>query len=319
MNTIASQFRRRIYRQHLLLLALAPALLAGCSFRKMAISKVGDALSSGGSTFSSDDDPELVRAAVPFSLKLMESLLAEVPDHQGLLLATASGFTQYGYAFVQTDAEEIESDNLAKSRDMQARARRLYFRARDYGLRGLEVAHPGFGAQLKDNPKAAVAKMRKADVPRLYWTAVAWAAAVSLSKDNPDAVADLPKVEAMIDRALALDEPWDHGAIHGFLIAFDMGRATGEGDPAMRAKKHFDRAVELSQGRQAGPYVSYAEAVCIPAEDRAQFEKLLKQALAINPDDDPPTRLVNLIMQRRARWLLSRTDKLFLPPLEPNP
>jgi predicted anti-sigma-YlaC factor YlaD len=319
MNTIAPLLRCRIRPQHLLLLALVPALLAGCSFRKMAVRKVGDALSSGGSTFSSDDDPELVRAAVPFSLKLMESLLAEVPDHQGLLLATASGFTQFGYAFVQLDAEEIESDNLAKSRDMQARARRLYFRARDYGLRGLEAAHPGFGARLKEDPKAAVTKMRKADVPRLYWTAAAWAAAVSLSKDNPDAVADLPKVEAMIDRALALDESWDHGAIHGFLITFEMGRATGEGDPAARAKKHFDRAVELSQGKQAGPYVSHAEAVCVPAEDRAQFEKLLKQALAINPDADPPTRLVNLINQRRARWLLSRVDKLFLPPLEPNP
>ena len=318
MNTIAPLFRCRIRLQHLLLLALIPALLVGCSIRKMAVSKVGDALAGGGTTFSSDDDPELVRAAVPFSLKLMESLLAEVPDHQGLLLATASGFTQYGYAFVQIDAEEIEADNLAKAREGQARARRLYLRARDYGLRGLETAHPGFGERLKKDPKAAVAKMRKADVPKLYWTAAAWAAATSLSKDNPDAVADLPKVEAMIDRALALDESWDRGAIHGFLITFEMGRATGEGDPAARAKKHFDRAVELSQGKQAGPYVSYAEAVCIPAEDRAQFEKLLKQALAINPDADPPTRLVNLITQRRARWLLSRTDKLFLPPLEPN-
>jgi predicted anti-sigma-YlaC factor YlaD len=82
---------------------------------------------------------------------------------------------------------------------------------------------------------------------------------------------------------------------------------------------HFDRAVELSDGKLCGPYVSYAEAVCIPAEDRGQFEKLLQQALAINPDNDPPTRLVNLIMQRRARWLLSRVDKLFLPPLEPSP
>jgi predicted anti-sigma-YlaC factor YlaD len=201
---------------------------------------------------------------------------------------------------------------------MQARARRLYLRARDYGLRGLEVRHPGFGAQLRNDPQTAVAKMRKQDVPQLYWTAVAWAAAISLSKDNPDFVADLPKVEAMIDRALVLDEAWDRGAIHGFLITFEMGRATGEGDPAARAKKHFDRAVELSQGKVAGPFVSYAEAVCIPAEDRAQFEKLLHQALAINPDEDPPTRLVNLLMQRRAQWLLSRVDKLFLPPLDPN-
>lgn len=299
---------------------LAVTLLTpGCSVKRMAVNKLGDALANGGTTFASDDDPELVKQAVPFSLKLMESLLAESPKHQGLLFATASGFTQYGYAFVQQEAEEIEGDNLDRSREMQARARRLYLRARDYGLRGLEVRHPGFGAQLKNDPQTAVAQMRRQDVPQLYWTAAAWAAAISLSKDNPDFVADLPKVEAMIDRALALDEAWDHGAIHGFLIAFEMGRATGEGDPAARARRHFDRAVALSQGKVAGPFVSYAESVCIPAEDRAQFEQLLGQALAINPDANPETRLVNLVVQRRARWLLSRVDKLFLPPLEPEP
>ncbi len=301
------------------LAVLAGILTTGCSIKKMAVNAAGNALAGGGTTFSSDDDPELIKAALPFSLKLMESLLSESPKHEGLLFATASGFTQYGFAFVQEDAEEIETENLARARELQARARRLYLRARDYGLRGLEARHPGFTRRLKDNPQAAVAPLRKADVPLLYWSAVSWAAAIAMAKDNPDAVGDLPQVEAMIDRSLALDEAWDRGAIHGFLITFEMGRATGDSDRAARARKHFDRAVELSAGKLSGPYVSYAEAVCIPAEERAQFEKLLQQALAINPDNDPPTRLVNLIMQRRARWLLSRVDKLFLPPLEPNP
>ena len=301
------------------LTVLSGMLTTGCSIKKMAVNAAGNALAGGGTTFAADDDPELIKAALPFSLKLMESLLSESPKHQGLLFATARGFTQYGFAFVQEDAEEIETDNLARARELQARARRLYLRARDYGLRGLDARHPGFTRRLKDNPQAAVAPLGKADVPLLYWSAVSWAAAIAMAKDNPDAVGDLPQVEAMIDRSLALDEAWDHGAIHGFLITFEMGRATGDGNRAARARKHFDRAVELSAGKLSGPYVSYAEAVCIPAEDRAQFEELLQQALAINPDKDPPTRLVNLIMQRRARWLLSRVDKLFLPPLEPSP
>jgi predicted anti-sigma-YlaC factor YlaD len=284
----------------------------------MAVNRLGDALAGGGSTFASDDDPELIKSAVPFSLKLMESLLAESPNHKGLLLAASSGFTQYSYAFVQQDADQNEGVNLTQARELQERARRLYLRARDYGLRGLEARHPGFGARLRENPKAAVGPMGNPDVPQLYWTAVSWAAAISLAKDNPDLVADLPKVEAMIDRALALNGSWDRGAIHGFLITFEMARATGEGPPANRAQEHFERAVELSQGKLAGPYVSYAESVCIPAENREQFEKLLKQALAINPDADPQSRLTNIIMQRRARWLLSRVDKLFLPPVDPN-
>src|SRR5882757_2726776 len=83
-------------------------LMAGCSVKKYAINRLGDALAGTGSTFSADDDPELIRAAVPFSLKLVESLLAETPKHQGLLLAAASGFTKYSFAFVQCDADEMD-------------------------------------------------------------------------------------------------------------------------------------------------------------------------------------------------------------------
>src|SRR5436190_14859686 len=102
----------------------------------MAVNKLGDALAAGGTTFASDDDPELVKAAVPFSLKLMESLLEENPHHKGLLFATASGFTQYAYAFVQQEADESEDTDVKAASELKARARRLYLRARNYGLRG---------------------------------------------------------------------------------------------------------------------------------------------------------------------------------------
>src|SRR6185369_1708316 len=132
--------RTRFYSR-VLLLSLALSCAGGCSIRRYAINKAADALAASGSTFASDDDPDLVKAATPFSLKLMESLLAESPRHSGLLLATASGFTQYAYAFVHEDADELEETNFAAATAMHARARRLYLRARDYGLRGLDVAH----------------------------------------------------------------------------------------------------------------------------------------------------------------------------------
>ncbi len=65
--------------------------------KRMAVNKLGDALAGGATTFASDDDPERVKAAAPFSLKLMESLMTESPNHKGLLFATASGFTQYAF------------------------------------------------------------------------------------------------------------------------------------------------------------------------------------------------------------------------------
>ena len=179
-------------------------------------------------------------------------------------------------------------------------------------MRGLEVRHKGFEKALRADPKQAVRVATVKDVPLLYWTAVSWAGAISLSKDNPDLIAELPIVEAMMDRALALDEAFDDGAIHTYLITYEMSRPGGTGDPAARSRQHFERALALSGGQQAGPMVSFAEAVCVQKQDLKQFESLLHQALAINPDAKPEWRLVNLVMQRRAKWLLSRTDQLFL-------
>jgi predicted anti-sigma-YlaC factor YlaD len=255
--------------------------LTGCSMRQLAADQLGNALAQSGAVYAADDDPELVREAAPFSLKLIESLLAESPRHPGLLLAAARGFTQYAYAFVQQDAEEAEERNLAESRRLEERARRLYRRARDYGLRGLEA--------------------RGDDVALLYWTAAAWAALIGLSKDSPEALADLPKVDSLIQRALALDDAFDRGAIHALLISYDP----------QRARQHFARATELSAAAHAAPFVALAEAVCVPQEERAEFVALLKHALDIDPDLEPESRLANLVAQRRARWLLARTERLF--------
>ncbi|PWT72312.1 MAG: hypothetical protein C5B46_06965, partial [Proteobacteria bacterium] len=184
-------------------------------------------------------------------------------------------------------------------------------RASGYAMRGLDVAHPRMTAGLQAEPKLAVQMASKEDVPLLYWSAAATGAWIGLSKDNPAAVARQPLVEALIDRALELDESWDDGTIHSFLISYEMVRVNGSGDPAARARTHFDRAIALSHGQQAAPYVALAEAVAVSKQDRAEFESLLGKALAIDVDADPERRLANIVMQRRARWLLSRTDQLF--------
>lgn len=303
-------------RTRAIIWASAAFLATGCSIKRFAVNKIGDSLAGSSTTFASDDDPDLIGAAVPFSLKLMESLLAASPRHRGLLLATASGFTQYAYAFVEQEADQVEDEDFGKAQAERARAKRLYLRARDYGIRGLEVKHRGFGAALRADPRAAVRQAKREDVALLYWTAAAWGAAVSLSKDDPHLVADQPLFEALIDRALELDETFDNGAIHGFLISYEPARQGGTGDPNERAREHFDRAVELTDGQSASPYVSYAEAVSVMTQNRAEFDSLLQHALAIDPDHRPEWRLANLIMQRRARWLLSREDDLFLDPID---
>ncbi|MEI8314157.1 MAG: TRAP transporter TatT component family protein [Verrucomicrobiota bacterium] len=283
-------------------------VLCGCSIRRMAVNQLGNALAGGGGVFATDDDPELVRQAVPFGLKLQESLLAESPRHRGLLLSLATGFTQYAYAFVQQDADEMEEKDVAAAKALRDRARRLFLRARDYGLRCLELENPDF----RKDPVTALKLTTVKDVPVLYWTAAAWGAAIADAKDRPEIVADAGTMAALMERALELDETFERGAIHSFLINYEMARPGARPAEAQaRARQHFDRAVTISAGKLAGPFVTYAEAVCVQQQHRAEFTKLLQQALAVNADAAPEARLANLVMQRRARWLLAKTDELF--------
>jgi predicted anti-sigma-YlaC factor YlaD len=295
-----------------LALILAVVLLgSACSVRKVAVNSLGDALARGGAAWSSDDDPDLIRDAMPFALKTTESLLAASPKHKGLLLLAASSFTQYTYAFVQCEADYVEPTDLRAATEMRARASRLYRRAQGYGLRGLEVDHPGFVAALGKDRAAALASVTGREVPLLYWTAMAWAAQIALAKDSAELTADLPLVAAMMDRAKALDPAFGEGAIFDFYISYE-GRSSSAGGSAERARAAFDEAMQRAGGRRVSPLVGLAESVAVPAQDRAEFTRLLKQAVAVDADSTGEERLVNLVAQKRARWLLSRVDDLFI-------
>jgi predicted anti-sigma-YlaC factor YlaD len=284
---------------------------SGCSIKKMAIGSLADTLASSGTVFASDDDPELIRDAVPFSLKTVESLLVEVPRHPGLLLSACSGFTQYAYAFIQTDAEITEPRDFSAAQAMRERARKMYLRALGYCISNLELRHPGIRDHLSQDPVAALKTATKGEVPVLYWSGAAWGSAIAIGLDHPELIADLPAARALMTKALELDEGYESGAIHSAMIAVEALPETMGGSP-QRARAHFDRAVALSGGLSAGPYVSFAMSVDVPAQNRKEFESLINTALAIDVDKRPQWRLANLISQKRARDLLARIDELFV-------
>lgn len=294
----------------LLALGVGVALLTSCSPKKIVVKQLSGVLSGLSASFGSDPDPELVSGAVPFTLKLIETLLAESPKDPTLLLQASSGFAQYAYAFVLTGAEQLEEKDKAAAQAERMRASKLFLRARDYGIRGLELKHPNFSQELKANPKTAVQALKADEVPFTFWAGASWAAALASSRDM-FMLPQIPQFDALIDRALELDEDWDKGAIHSFLILYEMTSPTRTGDKAARATKHYQRAVELTQGKQAGPHVAYAENVLLPAKDRAGFEAALKKALAVDLNADPGARVVNTFAQRRARFLMGRIDRLF--------
>jgi predicted anti-sigma-YlaC factor YlaD len=277
----------------------------------MAVKSVANSLTSGPDIFASDDDPELVRDALPFGLKFMESLLSMVPDHEGLLLTCCRGYTQYAFAFVQADADAVEGTDRARAAELRERALKLYLRARGFGLRGLELRHRGIADEFRGNPTAAAARLTAKELPLIYWTAASWGSAISVAKDRPEISADIDAVRALMGRALQLDEDYEGGAVHEAMIVLEALPAMMGGSLA-RAREHFQRAVDLSKGSRAAPFVTLAENVAVQEQNRAEFERLLKQALEIDPERNPQARLETLLVQKRARTLLSREDDLFL-------
>lgn len=294
------------------LVLLAVAASSGCSVRTFVAKKAGDVLAEGGSVYASDDDIELVGEAVPFGLKTMEGLLAEAPKHRPLLVATARGFVQYAYVYVDLPALEVEPDDPARARHLRRRAKGLYLRAHGYAIRALAFEVPDFKQKLRDDPESALADLRAREVPELYWAAVSLSAAIAADKQDMELIADLHLVEPMIQRALELDEDFDDGAIHQFLIGFEASRAGAMGGSIEAARHHFDRAMKIADGKQVSPLVALAENVAIGTQDRERFETLLQKALAFDVDEAPTHRLANLVAQKRARILLARVDDFFL-------
>ena len=286
----------------------------GCSLKRLAVNSVAGMLSSSGSStvFTGEDDPQLVADALPFAMKLYESLLAQTPENTGLLLATGSMFAMYANAFVQTPAGMLPETEYPQRQAAMARAKHLYLRGRDYCLKALELRHPGLRAGLEAGNPTALQKTGPQDVPYLYWTAASWMGGFSAEPFDMEMLLTLSRPLALMARAFQLEEGYGKGAIHEFYISVYGSLPVSLGGSQEKARFHFSRAVELAGGLTAGPYVALATSVSIPTQNSSEYRDLLGQALAIDLDSSPENRLVNLLSQRKARWLLEHIEDYFL-------
>lgn len=283
-----------------------------CSPATLGMNRMAAALSDTAAAYARDDDLEFVRTGAPATLKMVEMMLDNQPRHAGLLLTACSGFAQYAYAFLQVDGEILAPTDARESAALRQRATRMYRRARGYCQRELGTRHASLHAALEKEPGRAaelVEHTARADVPALFWTAATWAGELSLAENQLFRLGELAIIRALLARALALDEGWGEGTLHEAMIAIEGLPAVAGGSPA-RAREHFTRAVALSGGNSAFAYVALASSVAAPAKDKAEFERALKQALAVELDRKPALRLANMVAQKRARFLLANADRL---------
>jgi predicted anti-sigma-YlaC factor YlaD len=292
-------------------LALCCFFVLGCTVNTL----VADALTGegGSDVFTGDSDPELVGGAIPFAIKMYESLLASTPNHQGLILTTGSLFVMYANAFVQGPAEMLPASGYAERQAAAERAKKLYLRGLAILYRGLELKYRGFdGAYQNGTLPKILAKTKKKDVANLYWAAAAGLSAYSLNPFDMELGVRIPEFFALVSRAYELDPDFNNGALDDFLVLYYASVPEAMGGDKARAGEHYRLALEKSDGRVAGPYVSYAQAISIPAQDYAAFKTCIDAALAIDPDADPSNRLVNIISQRKARYLMDNASRFFV-------
>jgi hypothetical protein len=278
-------------------------LLGACSPRHLILKGFAGELASQSS--APEDDLVLAREASAFYLKLSESVLRETPDNLQLAAAVASGFTQYAYAYVQSDADRIAATDASAAQRLRERAARLYHRAQRHAIGALEAQSPGFTKALASNSPEQWPRLRADQVGVAYWGAASWGAWIAMSKDKPDVVADFPLAIRLAKLAWATSPEYGGGSLSSLIGTFEASRPGGS---AAQATVYFDQAIALGAGRNAGVFVAKAEAIALPAGDKPAFESLLKRALAaseMQPD------LANLVMQERAMWLLETANDLF--------
>ena len=286
----------------LALLTLCCAL-AACSPRQLIVQGMGDALASQGQ--AQEEDLELAREASAFYLKLSESLLREAPGNLKLAESVAAGFTQYAYAFVAFEAERLATQDTRRAHQLDQRARRLYLRAHRHAMAALEQAQPGFARALAQPDPKRWPRLTESQVGVAYWAAASWGAYISLSKDDPEGVADLPLAVRLAELAWQVAPNYGDGALASLMGSFEAARAGGS---RQQAARYFDQAIVASAGQNAAPYVAKAETLALADGDRSAFETLLQQALAASANRSD---LSNQVMQQRARWLLETADDLF--------
>jgi len=291
------------------------ATLSGCSMSQLAVRVAADALATSDepNVFLSDNDPELIADALPFALKLYESLLQQDPENDALLLTTGSGYVSYANAFLQTPANQLPAEQYEKKERMLERAKNLYLRGRDMLLRALEIRHAGFRDNLENGDFEAIAAQTDGeDVPYLYWAGAAWMGAFSTDPFDLNLGLTIQSAASLVDRAFELNPSFDNGAIHEFYISYYASLPEGLGGDKDKARHHFERAVELANGKKASPYVSLATGISIPAQNVGEFKELMNKALAIDAELYPQYRLINTIKQREARWYLDNLQRFFI-------
>lgn len=285
---------------------MSPALLlffllslSGCNTTKMMVDSMDPLMVHMNNAVNRHTDVELVKAAMPAALIQLDGLIEASPDNPALLVRAAEAYCGYTFVFVEG------KDN--------ARASRLYLRASQYALRALKQKKAF--ALAVDGPVEAFTNSLSAfgpkDVPALFWAASAWLSWASLNVDDPEIFLALPKIKALLNRCISLDETYRYGIAHAVLGVLHASKPVVYGGNPLKSKQAFDRAFALSNRKVLIFQLMYAQYYAYQIQDKELYRKTLQEIIDAPEDLFPAMGFTNMAAKQKAKAHLARIDLLF--------
>ena len=304
------------------ILLLVPILLfLNCSIQKWTMSKISENFSSNENTvFTGDDDPELIGDALPFTMKLYESLLAKDSTNPELYLASGKLFCLYAQGFVLFPADTLPDSLTAQKKAAGKRAKKLFLRGRDYILKALDLRHPHFLAQIKSGAMdSALLTTTQSDSSYLYWGAASWMGAIAADRSDLGLAMTLKKAIALANKLSSTNETYGFGALNELYCIYYASAPKSLGGDTAKARLQLTKAISASNNSKVSPFVSGALSLSVKNKNREEFEQFLNSALSIDINAYPQQRLQNTIYQQRAKWLLEHEGRYFGLTPSPSP
>ncbi len=275
------------------------AVISGCSIQQIAIRSMGGLMENGFIVLNEESDLDIAEKSAASNLKLLEAMIKSDPENEKLLRLATMGYSSYALGFVEDDSPE--------------RARNLYLRSKNFGMQLLNKNKAFAKATSGDleNFSNALQTFSKEDIPALFWTGIGWGSYVSLSLTEPEALADLPKVEAIMKYVAEKDSSYFYGGAHFFLGALYGSRPKVLGGNPDEAKKHFEKCLHINGGKFLMSYVYYARTYAVQIQDQNLFKELLSKVDEASIDVLPEARLSNAIAKKKAEKLRNQLNDLF--------
>jgi len=285
----------------------------GCGFKKVATKASAQIFYDATPSIDKEDDVELAEQSSLGFLKMLEGFYVQNPKDRQVLLLLTKAYSAYAFGFTENDILANKGSNQAAYDLAMARAKRFYTRARDYGLQLLSL-NPSFAKAQEgslDDFQKALKTFGKADLEQLFWAGFAWGNYLNFNKDSTDAIAEMPRIEALFNRILELDENYYFGGPRLFFGAFYGSRPKMLGGDPEKSKMNFDKAIAVTDGKYLMGPVNEAEYYAVQTQDAGLYQKLLTGVLSADAAALPEQRLSNELAKRRAKILLDKKSIFF--------